>query len=51
MDNPAKLPGMTRRTAEPADAADAPLPSWVVGLCAVGAFASLSFSALLFLNR
>jgi hypothetical protein len=31
--------------------APAPVPSWIVGLCGVAAFASVLFSILLFLNR
>jgi hypothetical protein len=31
--------------------AEAPVPSWLVGLCGVAAVASVLFSILLFLNR
>ena len=51
MDNPAKLPFEKPRTAPVDDTPESPVPSWVAGICAVAAFASLAFCVLLYLNR
>ncbi len=51
MRNPAKLSRHRADSASEPETGAALIPSWAVGVCAVAALASLTFSVLLFLNR